>query len=150
MWKTAFKKFEVIWPAMWYGQFYLPQILLRPFLKTSIYWFFNSINLNKHVRLTNCINSQLPNVCFVSVVNFPLDCLCVFGSFGWHSEAVVQRCSVKKVFLEISLNSQISPETCNFIKKRDSRTVVFLWILRNFLEHLFLHLWWLLLDIVDH
>ena len=58
---------------MWYGQFkifkgYLPQILLGPFLNTlPIYWFFNSINLNEHVRLTKCINSQLSNVCFVPV-----------------------------------------------------------------------------------
>ena len=32
------------------------------------------------------------------------------------TEAVVWRCSVKKVFLEISQNSQL-PKACNFIKK---------------------------------
>ena len=39
------------------------------------------------------------------------------------------------------------PEACNFIKKRDSDTGVFLWILRSFLEQLFFvkHLRWLLL-----
>ena len=74
------------------------------------------------------------------------------------AEAVSQRCSVKKVFLEILQNSQES--TCarvsffkkkdsgtdvflclrpaTFFKKRDSSTCVFLWILQNFLEHLFL------------
>ena len=71
-----------------------------------------------------------------------------------------QRCSVKKVFLEVSQNSQ--ENTCarvsffnkaaawkhlcqslffdkvaNFIKKRDSGTGVFMWILWNFWEHLF-------------
>ena len=57
------------------------------------------------------------------------------------SEAVAQRCSVKKVFLEISQNSQ--ENTCArasvLVKlhayaywKRDSGTGVFLWILQNF------------------
>ena len=72
-----------------------------------------------------------------------------------YSEALSQRCSVKKVFLEISQNSQES--TCarvsfliklQFIKKR-------LWhrcFLVNFVEllrtHFFMeHLWWLLLFI---
>ena len=59
-------------------------------------------------------------------------------------EAVAQKCSVKKVFLEISQNSQ--ENTCawvsflikllasalQFYLKRDSGTVVFLWILQNF------------------
>ena len=48
-------------------------------------------------------------------------------------EAVTQRCSVKKVLLEISQNS---PEACNFIKK-ETDIGVFLWILRNFQEYLF-------------
>ena len=54
------------------------------------------------------------------------------------SEAVSRRYSIKKVFLEILQNSQektcarvsfllkLEPETCNFIKKRESRTGVFL------------------------
>ena len=49
-------------------------------------------------------------------------------------EAVVWRCSVKKVFLEISQNSQ--ENTCArvsfFYYKRDSVTGAFLWILRSF------------------
>ena len=62
-----------------------------------------------------------------------------------------QRCSVKKVFLEISRNSQ--ENTCAGVSilitlqdsglqpylKRDSCTGVFLWILQNFLEYLSLH-----------
>ena len=47
------------------------------------------------------------------------------------SEAVIQRCSVKKVFLEISQNSHekhlhqsLLPEACNFIKK-ETRAQVF-------------------------
>ena len=62
--------------------------------------------------------------------------------FYFHStEAVVQRCSVKKVFLGISQKSQENtcarvsfsiklqasrPEACNFIKKRDSSAGVFM------------------------
>ena len=52
-----------------------------------------------------------------------------------------RRCSVKKVFLEISQNSQ--ENTCarvSFLIKLqawDSGTGIFLWILQNFLEHLF-------------
>ena len=64
------------------------------------------------------------------------------GTFGV-SETVTQRCSVKKLFLEISQNSQ--ENICarvSFLKKlqaapatllkRDSSRGVFLWILRNF------------------
>ena len=57
-------------------------------------------------------------------------------------EAVVQRCSIKKVFLKISQNLQdntsardsflIKLQAWGFIKKRDSGTGVFLSILSNF------------------
>ena len=79
-----------------------------------------------------------------------------------HSELVVQMCSVKKAFLEISQNSQ--ENTCTRISfliklqawdqslffnkviglrpatlfKKASGTGVFLWILWNFQEHVFL------------
>ena len=43
-------------------------------------------------------------------------------------------CSVKKLFLETAA----LPEACNFIKKRESGTDVFLWILQNLQEHLIL------------
>ena len=60
------------------------------------------------------------------------------------SEPVTQKCSVKKVFFEISQNSQ--ENTCARVSflinlqasAADSGTDVFLWILRNFKEHLFL------------
>ena len=52
-----------------------------------------------------------------------------------HIEAVARRCYVKKVFLEILQNSQ---ENSLLLSKRDSGTGVFLWILRNFYEQLFL------------
>ena len=65
-------------------------------------------------------------------------------------EAVAQRCSVKKVFLLISQNSQ--KNTCarvsslikfqtrglQLYQKRGSGTAVFLWILQSFWKHLFL------------
>ena len=68
---------------------------------------------------------------------------CVFT----HLEADVQRCSIKKAFLQISQNTQkktcvrvsflvkLQAETCNFIKKDSLH--VFLWILWNVLEQLF-------------
>ena len=52
-----------------------------------------------------------------------------------------RRCFIKKVFFEISQNSQ--ENTCDrvsrqqFYLKRGSRAGVFLWILRNLSEHLF-------------
>ena len=46
-------------------------------------------------------------ICFITVYNFCFSVIiCV--SFVIHLEAVIQRCSVKKVFLEISQNSQES------------------------------------------
>ena len=64
-------------------------------------------------------------------------------------EAVARRCSVKRVFLEMSQNSQ-EKNLCQslFFNKlqtqglqpystRDSGTGIFLWILWNFKEHLF-------------
>ena len=65
------------------------------------------------------------------------------------SEAVVWRCFVKKVFLEISQNLQENPcagasflimlQACGLklYQKRDPDTGAFLWILWNFWEHLF-------------
>ena len=59
-------------------------------------------------------------------------------------EAVVQRCSVKKMFLEISQNSQennlarisflikLQAPDLQLLKKSDSGTSVFMWILQNF------------------
>ena len=63
-------------------------------------------------------------------------------------ETVTRRCSVKKVPLKITQNSQesisvrvsflirLQVKACNFIKK-DADTGIFLWIWRNFQEHLF-------------
>ena len=71
-------------------------------------------------------------------------------------EAVAQRCSVKKVFLEISQNSQENtcarfffliscrPEACNFTKKETLARVNFAKFLRT--PFLIEHLWWLLLS----
>ena len=51
-------------------------------------------------------------------------------------EVVVPRCSVKKVFLEISQNSQENVRVCFLTKlqafKKENLEQVFLWILRNF------------------
>ena len=49
------------------------------------------------------------------------------------AEAVTRRCSVKKVFLEISRNWQENAcARVSFLLKRDSGTDFFLWILPNF------------------
>ena len=71
-----------------------------------------------------------------------------------YPEAATQRCSVKKVFLEISQNSQESTcarvsKACNCIKKETLEQVFSCEFLRNFLRTPFLteHLWWLLLSI---
>ena len=47
----------------------------------------------------------------------------LFTEIPPESEAAVQRCSVKKVFLEISQNSQ--ENTCVIFLSRDSSTVIF-------------------------
>ena len=63
--------------------------------------------------------------------------------FVWSAEAVIRRCSVVKIFLEISQNWQ--ENTCARVSllKRDSGTGVFLWILWNFYKNTFIteHLW---------
>ena len=71
-------------------------------------------------------------------------------------EAVTRRCSIKKVFLEISQNSQentytrvsflikLQDSACNFIKK-ETVAQVFLWILKKNLKFL-KHLQWLFLQ----
>ena len=63
-------------------------------------------------------------------------------------EAVAQTCSVKKVFLEISQNSQESTCAIVSLKKRPSHRC-FLVNFAEFLRPPFLteHLWWLLLSI---
>ena len=84
-----------------------------------------------------------------------------------HEEAVVQMCSVKKVSLEISQNSK--ENTCirvsfliklqawgqSLFLKKVSGTDVFLWILWNFQEHIFLQngshgCFWIFIAYVSH
>ena len=59
---------------------------------------------------------------------------CLWLCQGLFTEAVAQRCSVKKMFLEISQNSQentcaraslLRPEACNFIKREALAQVFF-------------------------
>ena len=61
------------------------------------------------------------------------------------SEAAAQKCSVKKVFLEISQNSQA--QAYNFIKKETLAQVFLPMNFAKFLQKLFLteNLWWLFL-----
>ena len=72
---------------------------------------------------------------------------CLWDTVQFVTEAV-PRCSVKKVFLQISQNSQekicarvsflikLQPWGPQLYWKRDSDTSAFLWILRDFYEHL--------------
>ena len=55
------------------------------------------------------------------------------------AEAVVRRCSIKKVFLKILLNSQETPvpEPCNFIQKETMAQVIFCEFCKNFKNTLF-------------
>ena len=48
---------------------------------------------------------------------------------------ILQKFTGKHLRQDLFLN-KIASQVCNFIKKIDSGTVVFLWILRNFPEHL--------------
>ena len=58
----------------------------------------------------------------------------LYWYYEWiNSEAVTRRCSVRKVFFKISQNSQE-----NTRRRLDSGAGAFLWIFRNFSEHLFL------------
>ena len=70
--------------------------------------------------------------------------------FWMYSEAVVQWCSIKKVFFEISYNSQKNTSTrfCFLIKLAHGHSCEFCEISKNtfFIEHL----WWLLLNILQH
>ena len=73
----------------------------------------------------------------IAVLKIGAICLQIIYNFI-NTEAVVQRCSLKKVFLEISQNShentcarvsfliKLRALACKFIKKRDSGTGVFL------------------------
>ena len=75
----------------------------------------------------------------------------IFGNVqGKYSEAVARRCSVKKVFLEISQNSQENTcaRVCNFVKK-ETLAQVFPVNFAKFLRTPFPteHLRWLLLNI---
>ena len=76
---------------------------------------------------------------------------------GLYLEAVAWRCSVKKVFLEISQNSQENTSarvseasSCNFIKK-ETKTQVFSCEFCEISKNIFFteHLWWLLLCILQ-
>ena len=54
----------------------------------------------------------------------------------------------KHLYQSLFFNKVAELKPATLFKKIDSDTGVFLWILRNFWEHLFLeHLWWLLLNI---
>ena len=75
---------------------------------------------------------------------------------GFIKEAVAKSCSVKKVFLEISQNSQENTcaRVCNFIKKETLAQVFFCEfceISQNAFSYrtrfLTEHLWWLLLSL---
>ena len=102
------------------------------------------------------LGCELCNLFHISQKNFPLKNLLTFTEslqknfffFALRSpyKSSHQKCSVKKqkVFLEISQNShentgaivsfliKLQTEACSVVKKRDSGTDVFLWVLRNF------------------
>ena len=92
------------------------------------------------VRLCHLFIDHLINLeNFLKTKSFFTHFVSIFPCNLFFSEAVVQKCSVKKVFLKILQNSQknICARVCNFVKKRVSDINVFLWILRNFQEQPF-------------
>ena len=96
----------------------------------------SSISLKLSVKIVKQVPSKNPKL-FHNLQNFK-------DFWKLLTEALTHWCSVKKVFLEISQNPQ--ENTCARIsfliklqawglqlyQKRDSRTIAFLWILRNF------------------
>ena len=107
------------------------------------FWFIDVLHCSKCISfkfLISNLNEVKTNSTFRLYLRYML------RFFVDSVEAVAQRCFVKKVFLEISQNSEESTRawkrktqenTYNFIRK-DFGTGVFLWVLRNFLERLFL------------
>ena len=68
-------------------------------------------------------------------------CLKAGSIYVENTEAVVRRCSIKfftekHICARVSFLINLQASACNFINK-DSGSGVFLWILRNFWEHLF-------------
>ena len=132
------------------------QILDSLLLKTSWgHWIFWGFCIIFFMYMRNEIGPRM-EICDMVHAS----CICIFTSIKYtnctttasitYAEAVTQRSSVKTVFLEISQNSHKSTcarvsflnkvaggAACNFIKKRDSGTGAFLWILPNFWEQLF-------------
>ena len=49
---------------------------------------------------------------------------------------IISQNSQENIFARISFLAKLRAEACNFIKKRDSDTAVFLWILRTFEKYL--------------
>ena len=110
---------------------------------------------NKKLSFSSFRGQQFWQQLIIMILN-----LLTYLSFYWlYIEAVIRGVLLKKVFLEISQNSQ--ENSCARVSfliklqalglqlylKRDPGTGVFLWILRKFLRTPFLteHLWWLLL-----
>ena len=127
------------------------------FAKTFSTLLCYKVRAQKLIHDTNSMLFSQPRFC----LTFPLSCvwnsaIMLYKLFNANStvflfsEAVAQNCSVKKVFLEISQNSQENTRArvsffdkvagfrpATLLKKR-SGAGVFLWVLWNFWEHLFL------------
>ena len=89
---------------------------------------------------------------FNTIKFYTMSFLCNYNFFidEKHTEAVAERCSVRKVFLEISQKfTGLRPQACNFIKKETLAQVFFSVNFVKFLRTPFLteHLWWLLLHV---
>ena len=111
--------------------------------------------LNTYVKRSLQLKRLQQNIIAASITWYYCHYIAQNWSFTWRISSTMsrishQRCSIKKGFLKISQKftentcARVSfliklkePEACNFIKKRNSGTGVFLWILRNFKEHLY-------------
>ena len=107
----------------------------------------------RHVLSRTFLSYEL--IIIVLIINFLLTLYQVGEAFWlvayFDLEAAVQRCSVKKVFLEISQNSQENTcaRVCNFIKK-ETLAQLFSCEFCEISKNIFFteHLWWLLLLIL--
>ena len=106
-------------------------------VSSSLLLWIESI-INNHSKTKTCLHVS----CFITSLKFQKTTI----HLRCDSETVFRRCSVEKVFLEHLCQSLFFNKVAGW--KKDSDTGVFLWILQNFQEHLFLqhtsgaYFWW--------
>ena len=151
---NCFSNFHEFFFWSWsFSLFSMLQILLcnwyftRPFYISMSFTIFDTISLTLRINIDSRLILIVGHRCCI-LWNLKVDQI---------SEAIAQSCSVKKLFLTISQNSQKTPvseflfDNVARLLKRNSDTGIFLWILWNLWGYFFIgHLRWLLLDFRKH